>query len=225
MAEKQMNDVPVPNGGENELAERESELVRLAAIKKKNTMRAIVSAIAFIVVTLIIFSAESFAYFSDNATSGTNRIAGGSVDVELITLTQIGSTDPAYTAPVTVMPATTVDKTVTVKNMGELPVYVRVKLDKKISDESGLPAGWQEMITCNLNLTDWTYKDGYYYYNEAISMGESTEALFDKVAFAASIGNEFVGKTVSFSIISEATQANGNGGSALDAQGWPASGN
>lgn len=200
-----------------------AELARIAALRKKNFRRAIASAISFIVVSIILFSAQSFAYFSDDISSGANRIAAGNVDIDLVEMMDDGhGGQVTYTAPVSVMPATTYSKIVTVKNSGDLPVYIRVKLEKIASDPTDLPAGWENFIVCNINSDDWTFHNGYYYYKVEIKAGETTESLFDKVAFAAAMGNEFVGKTVSFKITSEATQSTDNGIGPIDAEGWPA---
>ena len=195
---------------------------RLAALKKKNIRRSIVSAISFMVVSVIIFSAQSFAYFSADVSLDPMRLAAGNVDIDLVEMMDDGhGGQVTYTAPVSVVPAGSYSKIVTVKNSGDLPVYVRVKLEKIANDPTGLKDGWEKLIACNFNTSEWTYKDGYYYYNDVLGAGDTTEALFDRIAFAASMGNEFVGKAVSFKIISEATQSNGNGSSAIDAQGWP----
>ena len=217
----------VMNNTTDEAVLNSSELAKMAKQKKKTLLRSLVSGIAFIVVTVILFSAQSLAYFTDQSNSEKNRLAAGTVDINLIEMMDDGQGGQVtYTDPEAIMPATSVSKIVTVKNMGNLPVYVRIKIDKVISNENELPDGlkstWKNLISCNFNTTEWTYKDGYYYYNEALRAGETTEALFDRVAFAASMGNEFINKTISFSVISEATQADGNGTDVFTASGWPA---
>lgn len=219
----------VMNNTTNETDQDPSALLKVAKQKKKTLLRSLVSGIAFIVVTVILFSAQSLAYFTDNTTSQKNRLSSGTVEINLIEMMDHeNGGQVTYTDPSSIMPATSVSKIVTVKNSGTLPVYVRIKLDKVISNESELPESlrgtWKELVSCNFNTTEWTYKDGYYYYDEALISGETTAALFDKVAFAASMGNDFANKTISFSVISEATQANGNGTDVFTASGWPSAG-
>ena len=195
---------------------------KLLALKKKNSRRMIVSAIALVVVTVVIFSTTSLAYFSDQVDSHGNVIASGNVEIALVETMDDGNGGTVtYTDPVRVMPATTVSQAVSVKNAGSLPVYVRVKLEKTVDDAAGMSAGWESKISCNINQTDWTLKDGYYYCNRPLQVGETTPPLFEEILFAASMGNEFVNKTVRFVVTSQATQADANGSIAWEAMGWP----
>ncbi len=195
----------------------------LAALRKKTIQRVLASVISFVVITVVILSSQSLAYFTDDVNTGANTILSGNVNIDLLDQMDDGAGGLTfYTDPINPYPATTVSRVVTVKNTGKLPVYIRVKLDQTVNDESGLPADWKRLISCNLNLTDWTLRDGYYYYNRALEPGEAAKPLFDKVAFAPSMGNEFVNKSVQFSITAQATQAYENGTSPLDAVGWPA---
>lgn len=72
---------------------------------------------------------------------------------------------------------------------------------------------------------DWTYKDGYYYYNSAVGKEESTTALFKAVKFSEWAGNEYQHCTINVHVYAEAVQAANNGESALDAaeDSWPGS--
>ena len=192
-------------------------------LRKKAFRRVAVSAVSLAVVTTVLYSARSLAYFTDTSASKGNRIEAGIVNIDLVEMMDDGNGGlTSYTDPVQVLPSATVSKVVSVKNTGDLPVYIRIKLEKTVNDESGLPANWQDKISCNLNLTDWTLLDGYYYYNRALEAGQTTEPLFSEVTFAASMGNEFVNKTLQFTVTSQATQVYENGGNALDAVGWPA---
>lgn len=201
--------------------------------KKKAFARSLISIIAFTVVSIIIFSAQTVAYFSENRNSGANTIKSGNVDIDLIEMTETANGVVQYTNPVSVMPATSVSKIVSVYNAGTLPVYVRIKVVKTINkDENSVPANWQDMIACNYNVdneatTDvkegaWTYYDGYYYYNLPLAAGQSTASLFDTVIFSPAMGNEFTNSQMTMAVICEATQASGNYAAPWQADGWPA---
>ena len=190
--------------------------------KRRLFTRSIISVIALIVITVILFSAQTVAYFSDKVKTNEVAITAGNLDIELFEMMESGNGQVVYQDPLRVMPATAVSKIVTVKNTGSLPVYVRIRIDKKIETANEVPDDWKHLIECDFNTSDWTFKDGYYYYNEALASGEVTEPLFQTVLFSAKMGNEFTNSTIYLVVTSEATQANGTGDSALTAVGWPA---
>lgn len=59
--------------------------------------------------------------------------------------------------------------------------------------------------------TDWTYLDGYYYYNRALAPGETTVPLFTTVTFAPEMGNEYQNSTAYVEVKVGAVQADNNG--------------
>ena len=209
-----------------------TEKSKLNRQKKKSLRNSIFSMVAFVFITVLIFSAQTYAYFTDNSQSEKNRIASGTLEVELIEMQNTDQGQIAYVNPVEIMPGTEVSKIVKVQNTGSLPMYVRIKIEKSINKpENELPDGWRDLIECNFNLDDestvgvkeglWTYRDGYYYYNEPLKPGKTTVPLFDAVSFSADMGNEFTNSTILFTVSCQATQANGNADTAMDAIGWP----
>jgi hypothetical protein len=189
------------------------------------------SVIAFAFLTIILFSAQTYAFFTDGIDNQQNQIASGTLKIELIQMREAGTGETTHINPVEVMPATQVSKIVMVRNAGTLPVYIRIKIEKDINkQDSALPENWEDLITCDFNLdniaTDvkeghWTYQDGYYYYNAPLAVGAITEPLFEQVLFSAQMGNEFANSEIYFTVRCEATQVNGNGNSPMNAIGWP----
>lgn len=101
--------------------------------------------------------------------------------------------------------ATVFKKEPYVKNTGDNDCYVRVRVT--VSPEEQLDINW--------NTTDWTYKDGYYYYNKVLKAdsneageGESTSPLFTTV----SVKDEYVDTIEGFevTVYQEAVQAEMN---------------
>ena len=68
----------------------------------------------------------------------------------------------------------------------------------------------------------WVYHEGYSYYKRALTPGEKTTALFDKVLFAPNMGNNFENCAISLRLICQAVQSNGNSEDPTTAWGWPA---
>lgn len=197
----------------------------------KKFRNSIIGSFLFLFVMLGIFVAQTYAYFWDQTTV-TNKIQSGRLDVELLELKATGEELPFNLEPVRFLPGTTVNKTFKISNKGDVPVYVRVKIEKKITNlEKNLPDGWEELISCEFNLDDestpdvterlWTYRDGYYYYHGKIDPNTITPSLFDKISFSTEMGNEFANTKLEFKVICQSVQANGNSSSPLTAWGWP----
>lgn len=214
----------------NTVAETDHKNASSLKLKKKLFKRSFICLIALVIASAIHFSAWTVAYFGENVTAGYSTIKAGNVDILLIETMQGADGITAYMDPVSIMPATSVSKMVSVKNAGDLPIYIRIKLDMTIEDESNKPADWKDLIRCTYGESDacnsdWILKnDGYYYYKNALETGESA-ALFDTVHFSPAMGNQFTNQKFVLRITSEATQANGNGTSAQTAAGWPTASN
>ena len=118
------------------------------------------------------------------------------------------------------MPGMKVTKIVEISNTGTAPVWVRaqVQLDVYGADEEPLPP---EYVSLDFNETDWTYLDGYYYYNRALAPGETTVPLFTTVTFAPEMGNEYQNATATVDVSAQAVQTANNGDTVMDAKGWP----
>ena len=197
----------------------------------KKLRNSLIASFLFLVVAVAIFSAQTYAYFWDTKSAGENRIESGSMDIEILEV-QDGGQETESGIPTAFLPGTVVNKTFKVKNTGDIPVFIRIKIEKTVldTDEDELPEGWEALISCDFKLDDlgtqsveglWVYRDGYYYYNERIESGSITSSLFDKIRFSTEIGNEFTCKEIEFKVICQAVQANGNTGDPLTAWGWP----
>ena len=157
----------------------------------------------------------TWAYFTAQA-STENTITTGSVHLQIHQRTADG-TEISQGEPV--MPGDTVSRIVTVENTGEQPVYLRVRLIKGVLGEA-LSA--EECMSFAVNTGAWTSRDGYYYYNEALPAGGETASLIDEIHFEGiAIDNAYLGKGFTLDVEAYGVQSVNNGGSALDALGWP----
>ena len=118
-----------------------------------------------------------------------------------------------------ILPGETVSNVVTVENTGANPAYVRVAWQTVLDDGTVLPA---ESILVEVNSQDWTYQDGYYYYNKALAAGESTAALFEEMTFNGKVlDNSCLGKALTLEVTAYGVQSQHNGDDPLAAAGWP----
>ena len=209
----------------NDSACQETVKDEILALKKKKirqTRRMIASSLALIITTVIIFSVQTVAYFTDGANAEMNLIKTGFLDIKVVesTLADESNATMSYPeTPINIMPSSRVSKIVTVYNMGNIDAWIRVKIDKTVTSmDSGEALNVDtDLFICDYNTDDWTYSDGYWYYNTPLEAGEITTPLFRNVTFAAEMDNRYANSTITFAITFEAVQKNSNGASALEA--------
>ena len=119
-----------------------------------------------------------------------------------------------------VMPNTTVTKIAEVKNTGASDAWIRVKVEKSIQLQGeGTPD--TSLVELTLNTTDWTEKDGYYYYSKPLKPGEVTAPIFTAVTFKPDMGNEYQNATATVDVSAQAVQTANNGDTVMATKGWP----
>ena len=154
-------------------------------------------------------------------------ITSGAVSVEVVEKQLVGSTLESYPdTPVSIMPGSTVSKIVSAKNLDE-PAWVRMAYTVTIRDASGnvieLSAQQRDqIITIDTDTANWTYKDGWWYCNKALTTGEESNPLFTQVVFSGpEMGNTYQNCTVMIDVTAQAVQKVHNGDTVMDAAGWP----
>lgn len=96
---------------------------------------------------------------------------------------------------------------------------VEIAVQEWADDEKTKP--FENLSGVMLNTTDWTEKDGYYYYKEALKPGEVTAPIFTAVTFKPEMGNEYQNATATVDVSAQAVQTANNGDTVMDAKGWP----
>lgn len=199
----------------------------------KRMIRALIGTFVFLITIVCIFTAETFAYFNELSDAGQGRIESGKIGTSLVEVDGGGSFE-LTAEPIKIMPAKVVNYgSVGAENEGTIPVFVRIKVEKTILySEHEIAPGWEHLISCNFMAKNstlppedqdlWVYREGYYYYKRALMPGEKTTALFDQVVFAPGMGNKFENCAISFRLICQAVQSNGNSEDPTTAWGWPA---
>lgn len=192
-------------------------------MKKKLLLLAAVIACIAIAVT------GTLAYFSADDTAH-NVITTGGVNIKVVEQTRNDDktlVDFPEEGIQGVMPGTSVPKIVRIQNTGASEAWIRVKMDASILDEQGkdlsLTIGDSEKTVVEFSvLTGWLDGgDGYWYYENPVSAGETTDTLLEEVHFSEEMGNEYQNCTANLLICAEAVQTANNGETVLDAQGWP----
>ena len=184
--------------------------------------------VAAIIVCLALLGAGTLAYFTDEATAH-NVITSNGIDIEIAEyhLSEKDELEPYPSEPIAVMPGVSVSKIVQVDNL-DATAWIRANVTIVVKDAEGVPMNLSadtlaSIIALDYNTEAWTAKDGWFYHNEPVAKGDSTESLFETVKFSGpNMTNEYQNCTVEIIVDAQATQHANNGATALEAAGWPA---
>ena len=188
--------------------------------------------ISSVVMIIAVFSMamSTLAYFTANVSSGNNVISTGSSNVEFVDLNSSVPGRPSGTEldPIRFMPGYKEQRKIYAVNKGGMPVYLRAKAETLITLDSAY-SYYQEQVDDSLILfhydsLNWTFKDGYYYYNTALVSGRTSSELFESIEFSSAMGNYYKDASVRITVTFQTVQANNNGDTVFDAVGWAADG-
>ena len=174
-------------------------------------------AISLAMMLLTLFTQESIAYYSTIG-KATNVVTSGNVKLKIHERTDQGTEFPEN--GVYIMPGDIVSKEVSVENICEHPFYLRVKMVYGVNAEE-LSA--EDCFKLNIDETNWTYMDGWYYYNGVVEPGTTTPTVFTKVEIVGDkVDNSYIGKTLTLTVAAHAVQVEHNVAErAWEAAGWP----
>lgn len=192
-----------------------------------STKKKLITTICAMAVITLSFVFGTVAYFTDTVTSHNNSIIStGSVKAEISVKTTAFDAS-ADDDTIKVLPGYSFKKTVTAKNIGSYPIYVRVKVDSLFVLAEKYEGREDEIdyshITYDIDYENWIYSDGYYYYKTPLYKGETTPTLIKSVSFSQEMDNFYKGSTAYVKVRVEIVQSNNNGTNVLDASGWPSS--
>ena len=175
----------------------------------------ILSVLAICIATL---AAGTLAYFTSEE-KAHNVITTGGVEIAVQEWEDENKQTP-FEDLEGIMPGMTVTKIAEIKNTGASDAWIRVLITKNIQlAGDGTPN--TALVEPELNIADWTEKDGYYYYKEALKPGEVTAPIFTAVTFKPEMGNEYQNATATVDVSAQAVQTANNGDTVMDAKGWP----
>ena len=168
----------------------------------------------YIIIILIIFVVCIIGYGTYSLFTGNislnNIIKTGNVDLEVIENKDENN--------FIIKPGDILDKTISIKNTGKHPIYVRAKVIITV-DNKELTSG---EINVNVDNTKWIYSNGYYYYSKALNSNAVSENLFTKIYIDIfKIDNSYSGKKFNIRVLAQGVQSENNGDDPIEAFGWP----
>ena len=187
------------------------------------TKKKIILTAVFLLMTVLTFTFSTVAYFTDSTSSSGSHISTGDMRVKLVET--VDENDLMPNGSMRILPGYVVSRELAVKNVGSLPVYVRVRVDSLITLAAAMQGREGEidpaLVKLNINTTDWELHGDYYYHKNPVVSGNSTAPLFTTVTFDPLMGNLYKDSSIELDFTVHALQANSNGTSYLDASGWP----
>lgn len=189
-----------------------------------------------VVICAAILASGTLAFFTAEDTAH-NVITSGGIDIAVMEKMK-GDNGTELDFPKDgisgVMPGEKVSKIVSVANIGEQSVWIRVRVAFSVisADNTTLPASLNIRGTAVPVMSfsvgnGWIDGgDGYYYYEKSVPAGEKTAVFFDEVSFSADMSNEYQNCTANIIVSAQAVQTANNpipvGGAVVDITGWPA---
>lgn len=185
-------------------------------MKGKARSRLLIIALAAILATIL--TQPTLAYYTTIG-KATNVVTSGNISLQIHEKTADGSDFPEE--GVYVIPGDIVSKQVSIENVCNHPFYLRVMLVRGTTDEA---ISEEEAMKLDINTQNWTYQDGYYYYNAILEPGQVTVPLFTQVEIVGSqVDQSHAGSTLSLTVNAYAVQSENNPAEQpWDAAGWPA---
>ena len=174
--------------------------------------------IALAAILATVLTQPSLAYYTTIGVA-TNVVTSGNIELAIHEKTADGSDFPEE--GVYIIPGDIVSKQVYVENVCGHPFYLRVKLVTGTNNDALTP---EECMKLDIDTENWTYRDGYYYYNHILNPGEMTSALFTQVEIVGSkVDQTHIGSTLQLTVNAYAVQSENNPAQhPWDASGWPA---
>ena len=140
--------------------------------------------VALVAILATLLTQPMLAYYTATG-KATNVVTSGDIQLMIHEQTADGSNFPAE--GVYVIPGDIVSKQVSVENVCGHPFYLRVKLVSGTSNEDLIP---EDCMKMDIDTENWTYQDGFYYFNQVLQPGETTPALFNQVQIVGSKVNQ-----------------------------------
>ena len=174
--------------------------------------------IAMVAILLTVLTQPSLAYYT-TVGKATNVVTSGDIQLKIHEKTADGSDFPAE--GVYVIPGDIVSKQVSIENVCTHPFYLRVRL---VSSATNAYLNAEDCMKLDIDTNNWTYRDGFYYFNRILQPGETTPPLFTQVEIVGeNVDRSHIGSTLSLTVNAYAVQSENNPAEyPWDASGWPA---
>ena len=178
----------------------------------------------FCVILCLVCVSLTVAFFSISKTAN-NVITFGNLKMKILqtTIDENGeevqvSNDDSFD----ITENSSISRMIKVKNIGKHNFFLRVSLNMIGTDEENNTIDVSDLVSYDLNEEKWIYKDGWYYYKDALAKDEVTDTLITCIIFNTDkITAKYPNSKFKFKVNAEAVQAENNESNVLEAVGWP----
>ncbi len=194
---------------------------RMRAFVERKNLKEKLLVLSMVMTVAAIAACGSMAYFTEEERA-ENVIRAGNIKIKLQEkqLSPSGETTLPFEDSVNVVPGGTVSKIVQVENVGGQSVWIRASFQMEVTTADGGKEADASLLSLRLNTADWTEREGFYYYNEALAPGQTTAPLLEAVGFFGATDDSYQNGSAVVTVNLWATQSIHNGHSALAAAGW-----
>jgi len=174
--------------------------------------------VAMAAIFVTVLTQPTLAYYTTIG-KAHNVVTSGEIQLKIHEKTADGSDFPRE--GVYIIPGDIVSKQVSVENVCAHPFYLRVKLHSTSTNQD-LSA--EECMKLDIDTANWTYQDGFYYFNEILQPEEQTSPLFTQVEIIGSkVNQSHIGSTLNLTVSAYAVQSENNPADhPWNASGWSA---
>lgn len=171
--------------------------------------------VAICICLCAVIAGSTIAYFSDTQTK-VNSFTVGKADVDLKEddWPENDPVDPTKPYKPEVKPGEEYAKKPYVVNNGTEEVYVRIKVDG-LDCLDAITSDGADIVLKNLDSTNWTFYNGYYYYNSALKATEQTTYLFEGIIIPTTLENNNTSADFAVTVTADAVQTAGYTGSTI----------
>lgn len=161
----------------------------------------------------VISAGATLAFFTDSANQ-TNRVTLGHVDIEMTepNFDKDDGQPDNHVSNITPGNDITKDPTITLAE-GSLDAYIRVKVDitgdipREYKDDILSEKNGELATALNVDMNNWIYSTGYFYYKDKLTSINKEVILFNKITIPRTWGNAAADKTFEIILTAEAIQA------------------
>ncbi len=177
-----------------------------------------------VIIAFFIFAISTIAFRVYNK-KANNVITFGSIKMQLLQTTLNENNDEIQInddEEFNIINNSNLNRIIKVKNLGKQEFFLRISLEMMGINENNEKFDANNLVKYNINLNDWIYKEGWYYYKNIVKEGQITSNLINGMKFDVNnITLNYQNWKFKFDVNAQAVQAKNNATNVLEAVGWP----
>ena len=174
-----------------------------------------IAVVAGILAVAVVFAARVVSDISESTVNARN------LKIKVVMSEENGGTEGPVSGETVIIPGAEVSRIARVRNTGAEDAWVRAKANLYVNGDSVLAKDNSYITLKGENTTDWTWREeeGYWYLNEPLKAGATSEVIFTGLKVTEEdLDESFSGANLK--VEAEGTQVKNNGSTVFEANGW-----